>query len=714
MAKLGLRDHKYDEFSAATAMDLLKMEVEMSSTSPNKTISLLHKSPSFEVKSTTFLKKKTRRALVVLLTTMSIFVFLSWYYITQHGRMSIRKAGHVRFDPDKRELHLTNLDGENVLRAELGMFLPDGVYPLMCEEVTIGDAICIHWLKSADDNELLAEMVVTSEEEGTLVTIEIRWKSQKLDAPLQDCIFMDESHWYGGSSSSSLLWPLDKMEIEMQPYVSRENGESTGSFGGILERYWLSSAGLSLVVQDDVPLHVSSNENNSQKLCLRSEVLNTPFQNPIQDYPTLVYKVLISTNIREAHRHSAKTAFNPPTDTPNKELFSMPIWHTAILPNITNDSLQQFARSLTMNGFHEGNIEVEAELYMSNHLDSKNLITDHVTSNFTWTVHVSPYFDFRADSFSKLASRGFLIKDGSGQAPTLVDWRETYSGIVDATNGEAKDWLYEKWQQFRTANSFDAYVFQGGYGMPMPPSFEFYQFPDQYTDPTMFCKSYTEVADRLGRSGRRKCGHQSQDSPLFIQMDRWSPQWHHENGLQGIIPTVLLHGILGYPFVVPPPVCGAIDEGKDMHHPRLDVELYVRWVQLITYLPVMSFCVMPWDFNSNVTSYVRKMIEHHRSQVAPEMEKLALNALQNGDPIIRPIWWNAPTDENALTSDSEFLIGDKLLVAPVVSKGAKQRDIYLPQGRWFDQLREEVIEGRKKLRNYRVGLWEVPTFRRMD
>ena len=37
--------------------------------------------------------------------------------------------------------------------------------------------------------------------------------------------------------------------------------------------------------------------------------------------------------------------------------------------------------------------------------------------------------------------------------------------------------------------------------------------------------------------------------------------------------------------------------------------------------------------------------------------------------INRPIWWIDPTDETALGIDSEFLLGDTILVAPVVEKG---------------------------------------------
>ena len=76
--------------------------------------------------------------------------------------------------------------------------------------------------------------------------------------------------------------------------------------------------------------------------------------------------------------------------------------------------------------------------------------------------------------------------------------------------------------------------------------------------------------------------------------------------------------------------------------------------------------------------------------------------------------WMAPEDENALTVDSEFLVGDDILVAPVLEKGAMSRDIYLPTGRWHSQIRPEVLEGRMWHKGYPVKLDELQWFTRVE
>jgi len=93
-----------------------------------------------------------------------------------------------------------------------------------------------------------------------------------------------------------------------------------------------------------------------------------------------------------------------------------------------------------------------------------------------------------------------------------------------------------------------------------------------------------------------------------------------------------------------------------------------------------------------------------------------------GWPIIRPLWWLAPTDDVALRCDSQFLLGDRLLVAPVLDQGARSRDIYLPGGpsiRWKDYFASEsniaeVLPGGTWIRNKSVELDQIAVFMHVE
>ena len=57
---------------------------------------------------------------------------------------------------------------------------------------------------------------------------------------------------------------------------------------------------------------------------------------------------------------------------------------------------------------------------------------------------------------------------------------------------------------------------------------------------------------------------------------------------------------------------------------------------------------------------------------------------QTGMPAMRQLGLLYPGDGRAAASDDEFLLGDDLLVAPVLEEGATSRSVYLPHGRWVD------------------------------
>lgn len=52
------------------------------------------------------------------------------------------------------------------------------------------------------------------------------------------------------------------------------------------------------------------------------------------------------------------------------------------------------------------------------------------------------------------------------------------------------------------------------------------------------------------------------------------------------------------------------------------------------------------------------------------MERFKL-AVSNGDPVNPPIWWIAPNDEIAQTIGDEFMLGEKILAAPVIEQGKR-------------------------------------------
>jgi alpha-glucosidase len=159
--------------------------------------------------------------------------------------------------------------------------------------------------------------------------------------------------------------------------------------------------------------------------------------------------------------------------------------------------------------------------------------------------------------------------------------------------------------------------------------------------------------------------------------DNWS-RW---DDIPMAMPMCLNLSMSGVPFV-------GIDIGG--FWAACNGELLVRFAQLGAFLP---FCrnhnaagmpdQEPWAFGEPYESAYRTAIET-RYRLLPYLYTLFHEASVSGAPIIRPLYYHFPNDEQACDIEDEFLVGESLLIAPVYQPGATSRDVYLPAGHWFD------------------------------
>lgn len=230
-----------------------------------------------------------------------------------------------------------------------------------------------------------------------------------------------------------------------------------------------------------------------------------------------------------------------------------------------------------------------------------------------------------------------------------------------------------------------------------------------YFHPSEYIKYYVDMAVAADSSKRRqevRVGCLTQDAPLMVRMLDRRSRWGIDNGLKTLIPTALTFGLLGYPFVLPDMIGGNAYDGV-----KVESELYIRWLQINVFMPAIQFSIPPWYFND--TTIVEHTVEMLalRESYTELFERLSTEAVEHGWPIVRPLWWVAPTDTSCHIIDDQFLLGNDLLVAPVVDSGARKRNIYIPPGLWLDKLNNDtVMKGNTWYFDYPVQLWHLPHF----
>jgi alpha-glucosidase (family GH31 glycosyl hydrolase) len=138
-------------------------------------------------------------------------------------------------------------------------------------------------------------------------------------------------------------------------------------------------------------------------------------------------------------------------------------------------------------------------------------------------------------------------------------------------------------------------------------------------------------------------------------------------------------------------------------------ELYLRSAAAATFVPIMQYHSefnhhrtpsrdrTPWNIAERSGDErvlpVFRAFSQLRERLVPYLRSEAARAITAGEPLIRPLFFDHPDDPEVWSRPLQWMLGDALLVAPIVDEGADEVVAYLPPGAWRDAFTGEAIEG---------------------
>lgn len=144
-------------------------------------------------------------------------------------------------------------------------------------------------------------------------------------------------------------------------------------------------------------------------------------------------------------------------------------------------------------------------------------------------------------------------------------------------------------------------------------------------------------------------------------------------------------------------------------------EVLVRWFAYGTFLPVMRLhgfrepfkpALGPtgggkqisgaeneiWSYGEEVYEICRKYI-FLRERMRDYVRQLMQEAHEKGTPVIRPLFYDFPQCSEAWEIGDEYMFGPDILVAPVLYEKVREREVWLPEGRWTNINDGQVFDG---------------------
>ena len=390
---------------------------------------------------------------------------------------------------------------------------------------------------------------------------------------------------------------------------------------------------------------------------------------------------------------------------------------------------------------HMGDFRFEEEFWP----DPKAMCDELHDMGVKVMVSVWPQVSLESENYVEMRGRNLLV--GTDRGEDIGMMFEGASQFYDATNPDARAYVWGKCRENYADYGVDAYWLDEAEPEYGTYDFENYRYrigPCQQVAniyPLEYNRGFYEGLVADGREGdivnlTRCAWAGSQRYGALV--------WSGDVGstfadLKAQITCAIHMGMAGIPWFTTD--MGGFHDG-DINAEEYR-ELFLRWAQFSCFLPVMrnhgdrsgiqsdgtmkeQVCATdgsrraqsgvenePWSMGEDVERVLVKFIKL-REVMRPYTRELFASAHDEGQPLVRALFYEFPDDPAVADVADEYMFGPDLLVAPVVELGARSRAVMLPGDKsvqWTDLRDGNVYTGGQTV-TVEAELDTVPVFAR--
>jgi len=317
-----------------------------------------------------------------------------------------------------------------------------------------------------------------------------------------------------------------------------------------------------------------------------------------------------------------------------------------------------------------------------------------------------PDDDFENPMLEEAKKKGYLVKDKNGN-----DYRIETAGfpayLIDLTNPEAVKWTKEIIKKNMIEKGLSGWMADFGEWLPFDAKLHSGISAEKYHNiyPVDWARVNREAIREAGKEGqivfftRAGYSYSARYSTLFWEGDQMVSFGKHDGlpstiiGLTsgGISGIALNHSDIGGYTTINNPL-------KNYHRSK---ELFFRWSELNAFTPIFRTHEgnrpeknhQPYTDSETIEKFSRYGKIHYA--LRDYFAYLANEAKEKGYPVIRHTYLHYPDEKETLKHVYQFMVGEDMLVVPVIKPGANQVKGYFPKGNWTDVWTGKKIEGGK-------------------
>jgi sulfoquinovosidase len=306
--------------------------------------------------------------------------------------------------------------------------------------------------------------------------------------------------------------------------------------------------------------------------------------------------------------------------------------------------------------------------------------------------YANPYLAVDGPLYAEAKAADYLALQLDSDEPYDVDFGEFLAGVVDFTNPAAAGWFTERVIGCEMLD-FGLIGWMADFGEYLPTDLRLYDGSDPMEAhnrwPVLWAKVNAAALESRGKTGEAvffmRAGWTGVGAhcPLHWAGDQLVDFSRHD-GINTAITGALSAGLVGNAWHHAD--CGGY---TSLHGIVRTAELMHRWFDFCAFTPVLRTHEgnrpddnLQIDSNPDLLAHFVLMSRLHAA-LAPYVRASGAEAVARGLPLMRALFLHYPEDRAGWDIQDQYLYGRDLLVAPVVTEGAAERRVYLPDDHWL-------------------------------